>query len=67
MMSHQSQKREPKKKQTIPKNLDRMAAAHAAVERLDKEMEEYRELQKRASFQRKRGIEKKNLESLSSS
>ena len=36
-----------------------MAAAHAAVERLDKEMEEYRELQKRASSKDKKELKKK--------
>ena len=52
-------KKGTQKKQTIPKNLDRMAAAHAAVERLDKEMEEYRELQKRASSKEKEELKKK--------
>ena len=44
-----------------------MAAAHVAVKRLDKEMEEYRVCKKRASSKEKEELKTKNLKSRSSS
>ena len=50
------------KKETIPKNLDRMAAAHAAVEKADKELNDYRMNFEKARTEKERQAARQEFE-----